>query len=76
MLPNPASGENFLVDGINLYIRTANGKSCRVYGTSNTTSLRMYDIGSDNAAAKDYVTINANQNAFFIYYTNYWYYND
>ena len=76
MLPNPASGENFLVDGINLYIRTANGKSCRVYGTSNTTSLRMYDIGSGNAAAKDYVTINANQNGHFIYYTNYWYYND
>jgi hypothetical protein len=56
-----------MLDGINCYVRTAKGKSARVYGGSNTTLQRMYDIGSGNAAAKDYVTINANQNAFFIY---------
>jgi hypothetical protein len=65
-----------MVDGINTYVRTANGKSARVYGSSNTTLQRMYDIGSGNAAAKDYVSLPANQNAFFIYYGNSWYYND
>jgi hypothetical protein len=65
-----------MVDGINTDVRTTNGKSARVYGSSNTTLERMYDIGSGNAAPKDYVTINANQNAFLIYYGNSWYYND
>jgi hypothetical protein len=55
MLPNYLSGEEYMVDGINVYVRTANGKSCRVYGSSNTNLTRMYDIGSGNAAAKDYV---------------------
>jgi hypothetical protein len=76
MLPNYLSGETFMVDGINVYVRTANGKSCRVYGTSNTTLQRMYDIGSGNAAAKEYVSIPANQNGHFIYYRNSWYFND
>ena len=75
-LPNYLSGEEYMVDGINTYVRTANGKSCRVYGSSNTTLQRMYDIGSGNASPKDYVNIPANQNGHFIYYGNSWYYND
>ena len=65
-----------MVDGINTYVRKANGESARVYGSSNTSLQRMYDIGSGNAAAKDYVSLPANQNGHFIYYGNSWYFND
>jgi hypothetical protein len=75
-LPNFTTGSNFMVDGINLYIRTANGKTARVYGTTNTIAQRMYDIGSGNAAAKDYISLEANQNGQFFYYNGFWYYMD
>jgi hypothetical protein len=75
-LPNLTTGSTFMVDGINLYVRTANGKTARVYGTTNTTSERMYDIGPGNAAAKGYISLDANQNAQFFYYNGYWYYMD
>ena len=67
---------NYMVDGANAYVRTANGKSAIIHGTSNTTSQKMYDIVSGNASAKDFVNIPANQNAYFIYYSGFWYYDD
>ena len=65
-----------MVDGINIFVRTANGKSCLVYGTNNTTAQRMYDTGSGNVLAKESVLVNVNQNSHFIYYSKYWYYMD
>ena len=72
-LPNFVTNATWMVDGINVYIRTAGGKTARVYGTNNTTAQRIYDIGSGNGAAKESVVVNVNQNSHFIYYAKYWY---
>ena len=62
-----------MTNGTNVYIRTGNGKTARVYGSNSTTLERVYDVGSSNSASKLYVTIPANQNGHFVYYGNHWY---
>jgi hypothetical protein len=71
-LPNFVTGSNFLKNGINLYVRTGNGKTARVYGSNSSAIDRIYDVGQGSGAPKTYIAIPANQNAHFVYANNYW----
>jgi hypothetical protein len=71
-LPNFVTGSSFLKNGINLYVRTGNGKTARVYGSNSSVIDRIYDVGGSNSNPKTFITIPANQNAHFIYANNYW----
>ena len=71
-LPNFVTGSSFLKNGINLYVRTGNGKTARVYGSNSSAIDRIYDVGGSNSNPKTFIAIPANQNAHFIYADNYW----
>jgi NDP-sugar pyrophosphorylase family protein len=71
-LPNFVTGSSFLKNGINLYVRTGNGKTARVYGSNSSAINRIYDVGGCNSSPKTFIAIPANQNAHFIYADNYW----
>ena len=62
-----------MTNGTNVYIRTAGGKTARVYGSNSTTLERMYDVGGSNQLAKLSITIPANQNGHFVYCANHCY---
>jgi len=48
-LPNFVTGSSFLKNGINLYVRTGNGKTARVYGSNSSAIDRIYDVGGSGA---------------------------
>jgi hypothetical protein len=66
------TGSSFLKNGINLYVRTGNGKTARVYGSNSSVINRIYDVGGSNSNPKTFIAIPVNQNAHFIYADNYW----
>ena len=66
-LPNFFTGSNFLKNGINLYVRTGNGKTARVYGSNSSAIQRIYDVGQGSGSPKTFIDIPNNQNSHFVY---------
>ena len=74
-LPNPVDNNPNVTLANNAYcfLRTAGGKSARVYGSWSGSDNRIYGIGQGSETPQLVFSCAENQNHMFLYYNQYWY---